>query len=287
MKKESIIFLVFLVGIIIYMNISHENSPEPEAAIMINVMGRVNNPQVIETKKSITVKEAIDDCGGFTEDALTSAINLNEVITSNKVIEVPEKPKEASIIASIYGAVEKPGIYEIVKGARVYDLIALAGGLTKAANRDLDYAKIVKDEDAIYIEENSDLKPEKEYIKVYIDGEILNPGIYKLPKGAILNDLIKAAGGVNELADNNLNYAKELVDHSRIHIDKANITVEQKHININEASIELLKTLKSIGDKKAKLIYEYAKENRFDSEQEIIDLLGEYVYEQIKDDITF
>ncbi|MGM0395465.1 MAG: helix-hairpin-helix domain-containing protein [Bacillota bacterium] len=56
------------------------------------------------------------------------------------------------IMVHISGQVYHPGIYELIEGDRVVDVVDLAGGLTKQADLDrINLAKKLSDEDKIYI----------------------------------------------------------------------------------------------------------------------------------------
>jgi len=57
----------------------------------------------------------------------------------------------ATIVVHIEGQVASPGVYELNEGARVNDLIQLAGGLTEDANRKLNLAQKLHDEAFIYV----------------------------------------------------------------------------------------------------------------------------------------
>ena len=64
--------------------------------------------------------------------------------------------QELQLYAYISGAVKRPGVYEIVEGMRVIDLVELAGGLDPMADFDLinskiNLAKLVFNEDHIVI----------------------------------------------------------------------------------------------------------------------------------------
>ena len=69
-----------------------------------------------------------------------------------------ETEENASVAADeviyvyVCGAVECPGVYELKTGARVYEAILCAGGLTKeAAQNSVNQAKLLEDGEQIYI----------------------------------------------------------------------------------------------------------------------------------------
>lgn len=98
---------------------------------------------------------------------------------------------------------------------------------------------------------------------VDISGEVVTPGVYKLPSGARVEDAIHFAGGLSPSADTNwismnLNRAEKVRDGMKIFIpakteNEANavnkITAEVKNtlININSADVSELDTLQGVG----------------------------------------
>ncbi|HIY62722.1 MAG TPA: helix-hairpin-helix domain-containing protein [Candidatus Mediterraneibacter stercoripullorum] len=58
----------------------------------------------------------------------------------------------ASVFVYVCGAVKEPGVYELEKGARVFEAVELAGGATEdAAQEILDQARTVTDGETIYM----------------------------------------------------------------------------------------------------------------------------------------
>jgi competence protein ComEA len=107
----------------------------------------------------------------------------------------------------------------------------------------------------------------KEKIVVDIAGAILKPGVYELPVGSRINDLLIAAGGLSSQADRdwvgrNLNLAQKLTDGSKVYLPKRTEIKEgesksdnsSEKININTASLNQLDTLWGIGPVTARQI---------------------------------
>ncbi|SHG84960.1 competence protein ComEA [Thermosyntropha lipolytica DSM 11003] len=81
--------------------------------------------------------------------AATIFLDGGESLTANA-----EKEEEGNMYIEVYvgGQVEKPGVYRLPKGARVYQAVEQAGGITDRA--DLKYvplARILEDEETIWI----------------------------------------------------------------------------------------------------------------------------------------
>lgn len=130
---------------------------------------------------------------------------------------------------------------------------------------------------------NSDnLKNVKGKIAVYITGQIKNPGVYYVKEGLRLGELIDICGGLCESADmEKINLAKKLVDSEKIIIpakkdEFTNVDNEEydTRININEAGLEELKTIPSIGEVTANKIIEYRNSSRFNTVEDIMNVTG-------------
>lgn len=78
-----------------------------------------------------------------------SSATKKEGESSNQVISSQDSP---FVMVDIKGAVQKPGVYQLPKDARVKDALAQAGGATKEADlRQLNLATKLQDEMAVYI----------------------------------------------------------------------------------------------------------------------------------------
>ena len=146
-----------------------------------------------------------------------------------------------------------------------------------------------------------------------VKGYVSNPGVYKLKKGTIVNDVLIAAGGIKENADTLcVNLSKKLHDEMVIYLhskekinkddtnmcpnieneaytppkeesdkeekdetpEKEGTTLKEK-ININTSDIDTLTTLPNIGKSKAQSIISYREKNgNFKSIEEIVNVSG-------------
>ncbi len=65
---------------------------------------------------------------------------------------VAEDSKKAAVFVYVCGAVHQPGVYEMTEDARLYEVIALAGGLKEdAAGEMVNQARLVEDGERVYI----------------------------------------------------------------------------------------------------------------------------------------
>lgn len=141
-------------------------------------------------------------------------------------------------------------------------------------------------------------------ITAYVNGEVKNPGVYKVKEESRVEDLVKIAGGFTENADKaKLNLAKKLKDEDYIYVDKkidgqngavstqstrSSGIAQDGKININIASKEELKTVPGIGDVTAQKIIDYREKNgSFSTVEDLnkIDRIGDKTLEKMKDKI--
>lgn len=140
---------------------------------------------------------------------------------------------------------------------------------------------------------------------IYVDvkGEVHHPGVYQMKAENRVKDLIEAAGGFTPLADDQkLNLAQLLEDQmviivpqkgEEVNSELAQSPASQKKevgkegkVNINTATVEELKTLKGIGEKKAEAIIEYRKKNgSFKNKEELMKVrgIGKKLYESFQE----
>lgn len=139
-------------------------------------------------------------------------------------------------------------------------------------------------------------------IYVHVSGYVTNPGVYIMPEGSRVYEVIKQAGGFSEEADENfLNLAAILEDGQKliVYSEQEAATAESTDgigagedqnsaalININTASKESLMTLPGIGESKAESIISYREKNGgFSSIEDIMNISGikTAAFEKIKD----
>lgn len=146
---------------------------------------------------------------------------------------------------------------------------------------------------------------EGETIWVDLAGAVIQPGVYELPSGSRLKDLLARAGGLSAGADRewisqNLNLAQKLTDATKVYIPNQSETDVQDYgeqtgsgqiagvatkININTASASKLDSLWGIGEVRAKAIID----NRpYSSIDELLTkkIIPSNVFERIKDEIA-
>lgn len=151
-----------------------------------------------------------------------------------------------------------------------------------------------------------DISPSpREFIAVYISGEVACPGVYWVSPGTILQELVNLAGGVLEDANlRHINLAMRLEDGMHIHFPKegdlsedwllstgnpSSVTPIPAKVNLNTATVEDLMTLSGIGESTAKDILQYRQENGpFTVIEDLMNVPGikQARFDKIKNQIT-
>lgn len=146
----------------------------------------------------------------------------NEIINEVEAEYIEEEIVETkTIFVDISGEVNIPGLYELNEGARLNDVVNLAGGLTVDADIDsINLAYILSDAIKVII-------PKREE---------------------------------KEQADKN-NEKKVAVVNNGMFVSENKTTVESNVINLNTATKEQLKQLDGIGESTAQKIIDYRNEN--------------------------
>ncbi|MEA4884215.1 MAG: SLBB domain-containing protein, partial [Clostridia bacterium] len=217
--------------------------------IMASVMGRVAKPGTYELPAGARVLDAIAAAGGTVAGSDCSAVAVNRasaaegeagtqaglivvniedlvrevnaegniVLSEGDVVFVPETREQAAII----GEVARPGVYPVMRGATVMDIMAAAGGPTGKA--DLSRVKVyrggdaadgtslaIADERLLYegdLKANPRLEPgavivvPSAAIRVQAAGFVGRPGQVELLRGASVLDAVAAAGGLRADGD--------------------------------------------------------------------------------------
>lgn len=113
-------------------------------------------------------------------------------------------------------------------------------------------------------------------VNVYLAGAVVNPGVYSLPAGSVVDDAIKAGGGLTEEADRaliekSLNLADSLQNGDKIYLPRYGESLPSNAVtpsssnlvNLNLASAEEIAAagLYRIGPKTAEKIVAFREQN--------------------------
>ena len=188
---------------------------------------------------------------------------------------VKEEPKEEikKIKVDIKGEVNKPGVYELNMGSRVYDAIKVSGDLTENADTTLlNLSKNLTDEMVIIVYNKYEIEKLKKDLTTtqtvikYIEKECSCPDT--------INDACMKKADVSDSKE-----AKSSKDTAS----------PDNKVSINTASLEELQTIPGIGESKAKAIIEYREKNGgFKDIEELKNIsgIGESTFEKFKEYIT-
>lgn len=166
--------------------------------------------------------------------------------------------------------------------------------------------------------QTNEIISENKLVHVDIKGAVKNPGVYEVSSSAIVNDVIKLAGGLTSSGTTkNINLSKKVYDEMVIYIFKTSEitttakneiacttevieinncitssttqdTTSNKKININTADKNELMNISGVGEAKALAIIEYREKTPFKTIEDIKNIsgIGDAVFAKIKDLIT-
>ena len=155
----------------------------------------------------------------------------------------------------------------------------------------------------VMAEKTEESTTQETVIFVDIKGAVKNPGVYQMEVGDRVKDALDAAGGLTGDADSQkVNLAKRLEDQMVIVVPKVGEEAEEipagetrkeatkeGKVNINTATVEELKTLKGVGEKKAEAIIEYRKKNgSFKTKEDLMKVrgIGKKLFESFEERIV-
>lgn len=210
------------------------------------------------------------DSGSFQED-LPEGFSAD---VSEDRAKAPEQVEESTLFIHICGEVEKPGVYELPVGSRIYEAVEEAGGFTQeAAENYLNLAYRLEDGWKIEIPAREDLRQDREETAEDRDGnkagEIKEAAEYK---AAVITGIAPGAVPGTEtgtLAETAEDTGGGLVD-------------------INTAAKEELLTLPGVGESRAQSIISYREKNGgFSKIEDIMKVEGikEGMFAKMKDKI--
>lgn len=192
-------------------------------------------------------------------------------------------------------------IIVVIFGVAIYYFICY-----RKNDEEISYTNILVNEN---FEENVVDKEEiKSTIKVYVTGEVNNPGVIELNTDARIEDAINLSGGITQFANlKKVNLAYVLEDGQKLYIPNVNdkeidyisndngegiIESEEKansKININTNNINELMELPGVGEALAQRIINYRNENgKFKNIEDLKNVsgIGEKKFENLKEFIV-
>ena len=175
------------------------------------------------------------------------------------------------------------------------------GGLFSKREESVEGTTVV--ETTMLVEKTEVSTTQETVIFVDIKGEVKKPGVYQMKVGDRVKDAIDAAGGLTAEADSQkVNLAQRVEDQMVIVVPKVGEEAEtipagatskeatkEGKVNINTATVEELKTLKGVGEKKAEAIIEYRKKNgSFKTKEDLMKVrgIGKKLFESFEERIV-
>ena len=192
----------------------------------------------------------------------------------------------------------------VVKGAVIAGILLLlvgVGGLLPKKEEAVEESEAVVT--TVLAEKTEESTTLETVIFVDIKGEVKKPGVYQMKAGDRVKDALDAAGGLTVEADSQkVNLAQRVEDQMVIVVPKvgeeaeaipagvtSKETSKEGKVNINTATVEELKTLKGVGEKKAEAIIEYRKKNgSFKTKEDLMKVrgIGKKLFESFEERIV-
>jgi protein involved in polysaccharide export with SLBB domain len=201
--------------------------------VQVNIMGEVKVPGTYSLSALSSVLNALYAAGGPSENGTFRNIKL---IRNGKNVEtfdvykyLVEGSEEGNALVrdqdkiivspyisriSIVGSIKRPGLYELIKGESVKDLIGYSSGFTSDAYKERLIVEringsqkgiseiILADEDNFVINDGDKITVDKIIDRfenrVTIEGAVYRSGNYELTDGLTLLDLIEKADGIKQ-----------------------------------------------------------------------------------------
>lgn len=209
-----------------------------------------------------------------------------KLITKNNDKDVKsdeKKDDKLKLRVEVKGEVIKPGVYTLDDGKRVIDLINKADGLTRSADTSfINLSKKLVDEMVVIVYSKQEVIDFKRNSKINKESnEICKQEVVIYNKACIDNDAL--------LGESSSTKASTKTNKQESSVNNKNEENKDKKISINNATLEELMTLPSIGEAKAKKIIEYrTKEGKFETIEDIMKVsgIGEALFNKIKDNIA-
>lgn len=210
--------------------------------------------------------------------------NLLEEKVETEILDVKKDVEEIEyFFVDVKGSVNNPGVYSLEKGKRVVDAINKAGGLKKDASTNLlNLSMEILDEMVIVVYSSNEINNLKEVKEEEIKTEVICTETIINDACICNNDTMVNGTGEDIKGESNENEVEDTSGDKKEDVSK-------ELVNINSAKLEVLMTLPSIGESKAKAIIEYREQNGpFKKIDDIKNVsgIGDKLFESIKDFIT-
>jgi competence protein ComEA len=205
-----------------------------------------------QKKKIIIIVLAIIILGGYyiynSSKDYNTIEETQEILVASNTTETKEDEEEDMIAIHITGAVKTPGVVKVKEGSRIEDVIEVAGGLTEDADiTNVNLAYIVDDGIKIRIPSiNDETETEDDYITEDSGEGVVVSGTTESSKSSSLVNINTAT-------------QTELETLNGIGPSLASKIIEYRETNGKFKTIEDIKNVTGIGDKKYESIKDFIK----------------------------
>ena len=250
----------------------HESDAPESSTVIVHVWGEAQEPGLYELPSGSRLTHALAAAGGATESANLSDLNFAEILEDGMRYSIPRltEAQSETVFVHIVGAIERPGTYTAPGGARLIDVIEMAGGVTSGADINaVELALRLEDGQRYYIPHMGEEIVGD--VTVHLAGAVVRPGLYTLPSGARVIDALEAAGGTLSRADMHaLNLAEPVRDGARYAVPVLRATV-----NINIAGVTELDSIPGISRNVALAIVNHREASgAFTDVEQLLDVSG-------------
>ena len=201
---------------------------KPESDQLVYTYGAFQNPgqQSYLPEQSITLGEVVAKAGGFTKNALGTIIVMSQsgdtvTYTKEEIHAQPFQgipngsfiyaPKSGKNYVAVVGNVQNPGTFEITSDEPLMKILGMAGGLL---NWNLGTIEIISSTQTTTLKVSpksiASVKvqpgqivyvPTTQTMKVYVFGQVKNPGVFQYTKNMTALEAILMAGGTTPSAE--------------------------------------------------------------------------------------
>lgn len=175
-------------------------------------------------------------------------------------------------------------------------LLLVVGGVWRAVNNyrvpEPELAQVAQSD----LKGQGEIDSEPDLISVHLVGAVNSPGVYQLPEGSRVYELLEMGGGLAAEADQEgLNQARPLLDGEQVYVHRIGEEPPVARnggaplININRAAASELTALPGIGEVRAAQIVDHReKHGYFKAKEDIMDVsgIGQATFDNITDLIT-
>ena len=178
----------------------------------------------------------------------------------------------------------------------VFSAISLIAALIFCVVVGVGRHQLLGTKELVSVQDQASEEPGKT-VTVDVKGAVASPGIYSLPSGSRVQDVIEAAGGFLDEADSaQLNLAKKLSDEDMVVVNHKDTEAGAEEsgadsglLDLNTAGAEDLEKLPGIGPVLSERIVEYRENNgNFQSTEDLLYVpgIGSNLFDEIQNLIT-